>query len=74
VGRRLFLKGNVDPVGTVLLGTPEAVLGDAARRVAIGAPGGGYVLSTACSVPPAAPPSNVMQLHAAALAAASGGL
>jgi len=50
------------------------VLGDAARRVAIGAPGGGYVLSTACSVPPAAPPSNVMQLHAAALAAASGGL
>ncbi len=25
VGGRLFLKGNVDPVGTVLLGTPDAV-------------------------------------------------
>jgi hypothetical protein len=65
VGRRLFLKGNIDPVGTVLLGTPEAVREDAARRLAIGSPGGGYVLSTACSVPPAAPPENVMQLRAA---------
>jgi len=69
VGERLFLKGNVDPVATVLLGTPEAVLEDAARRVAIGGPGGGYILSTACSVPPGAPPGNVRQLVAAALAA-----
>jgi Uroporphyrinogen decarboxylase (URO-D) len=65
VGGRLFLKGNVDPVGTVLLGTPEAVLGDARRRVAIAAPGGGYILSTACSVPPGAPPENVRALRAA---------
>jgi uroporphyrinogen decarboxylase len=69
VGGRLFLKGNVDPVGTVLLGTPEAVRADAARRLEIGAAGGGYVLSTACSVPPGAPPENVMQLRAAAEAA-----
>ena len=66
VGGRLFLKGNVDPVGTVLLGTPDAVRNDAVRRLAVGAPGGGYVLSTACSVPPGAPPENVMQLRAAA--------
>ena len=66
VGERLFLKGNVDPVGTVLLGSPETVRADAARRIAIGAPGGGYVLSTACSVPPGAPPDNVQQLRAAA--------
>jgi hypothetical protein len=66
VGGRLFLKGNVDPVGTVLLGTPEAVLADARRRIAIAAPGGGYVLSTACSVPPGAPPENVRALRAAA--------
>jgi len=66
VGARLFLKGNVDPVGTVLLGSPEGVRRDAARRIAIGAPGGGYVLSTACSVPPGAPPDNVLQLRAAA--------
>jgi hypothetical protein len=66
VGGSLFLKGNVDPVGTVLLGTPEGVRADAARRIAIAAPGGGYVLSTACSVPPGAPPDNVQQLRLAA--------
>ncbi len=65
VGGRLFLKGNVDPVGTVLQGTREAVLADARRRVEIAAPGGGYVLSTACSVPPGAPPENVRALRAA---------
>ena len=70
VGGRLFLKGNVDPVATVLLGTPDVVRADALRRVAIGGRGGGYVLSTACSVPPAAPPANVMALRAAADAAA----
>jgi uroporphyrinogen decarboxylase len=71
VGDRLFLKGNVDPVGTVLLGTPEAVRTDALCRIAIGATGGGYILSTACSVPPAAPPANVLALRAAAERAAS---
>jgi len=69
VGGRLFLKGNVDPVGTVLLGTKDAVRADAARRISVGAPGGGYILSTACSVPPGAPPENVMQLRVAADAA-----
>jgi Uroporphyrinogen decarboxylase (URO-D) len=66
VGARLFLKGNVDPVGTVLLGTPDVVRADAARRIVVGGRGGGYVLSTACSVPPGAPPENVAQLRAAA--------
>ena len=59
----------MDPVGTVLLGTPDAVRADALRRIAIGGSGGGYVLSTACSVPPAAPPANVVELRAAADAA-----
>ena len=64
---RLFLKGNLDPVGVVLLGTPGRVRAEAVRlprdrRRA----GGGYILSTACSVPPAAPPANVLQLRAAA--------
>jgi hypothetical protein len=70
VGGRLFLKGNVDPVGTVLQGSAADVLADARRRIAIGRVGGGYVLSTACSVPPAAPPDNVRQLRAAVEAAA----
>jgi hypothetical protein len=63
---RLFIKGNVDPVGTLLRGTPEAVRADAEARLAIAGPGGGYILSSACSVPPGAPPENLLQLRAAA--------
>ncbi len=63
---RLFIKGNIDPVNTVLLGTPEAVRDAARERIRIAAPGGGYILSTACSVAPAAPPANVMVLREAA--------
>jgi uroporphyrinogen decarboxylase len=69
VGGRVFLKGNVDPVGVVLLGTPDAVREAGERCLEAAAAGGGYILSTACSVPPAAPPDNVRQLLAAALAA-----
>jgi uroporphyrinogen-III decarboxylase len=60
---RLFIKGNLDPVNTVLLGTPEEVRKAARERIEIAAPGGGYILSTACSVAPAAPPANVMVLR-----------
>jgi hypothetical protein len=62
---RLFIKGNIDPVHTVLLGKPDDVRAAARERLAIAAPGGGYVLSTACSVAPAAPPENVMVLREA---------
>jgi len=59
---RVFLKGNVDPVNTVLRGTPADVR--AAARACLHAAGaaGGYILSTACAVPPAAPPENVLAL------------
>lgn len=59
VGGRLFLKGNLDPVGVVLLGTPDTVRSEARRCLDAAAAGGGYILSTACSVPPGAPPANV---------------
>ncbi len=59
---RLFLKGNVDPVNTVLLGTPEDVVRAARECITIAGPGGGYILSTACAVPPAAPPENIVAL------------
>jgi hypothetical protein len=67
---RLFIKGNVDPVNTILRGTPDACYQDARQRIAIAAAGGGYVLSTACSVPPHAPPQNILQLARAASDAA----
>jgi hypothetical protein len=66
LGCRLFIKGNVDPVNTVLLSTPEPCYEDACARVEIAKPGGGYILSTACSVPPHAPPENILALARAA--------
>jgi hypothetical protein len=66
VGGRLFLKGNVDPVNTVLRGTPDACEAAARRCLEVAMPGGGYILSTACSVPPHAAPANVRALVKAA--------
>ena len=60
---RVFIKGNIDPVNTVLAGTPDDVRRAARERIAIAGPGGGYVLSTACSVPPGAPPANILALR-----------
>jgi hypothetical protein len=60
---RVFIKGNLDPVNTVLNGTPGDVRRAAQERIAIAGPGGGYILSTACSVPPHAPPVNVLALR-----------
>jgi hypothetical protein len=59
---KTFIKGNVDPVNTVLLGKPEDVRAAARERIETAGPGGGYILSTACSVAPRAPPANVMVL------------
>jgi hypothetical protein len=60
---RVFIKGNLDPVNTVLTGTPDEVRRAARERIATAGPGGGYVLSTACSVPPGAPPANILVLR-----------
>lgn len=71
LGPRVFIKGNMDPVNTILRGTPDQCYRDARERIAIAAPGGGYILSTACSVPPHAPPENILQLCRAAEDAAT---
>ncbi|MBI2408583.1 MAG: hypothetical protein HYV19_09820 [Gemmatimonadetes bacterium] len=63
---RMFIKGNLDPVNTVLFGSVDDVRAAARGRLEIAAPGGGYILSTACSVSPAAPPANIMVLREAA--------
>jgi uroporphyrinogen-III decarboxylase len=62
---RLFLKGNLDPVA-LMNGSPGDAFAAARGRVLIGAPGGGYILSTACSVAPGTPPENVEKLREAA--------
>lgn len=66
IGERLFIKGNIDPVNTLLRGTTEQVRADAERRLLVAMACGGYILSSACSVSPAAPPENILQLRAAA--------
>ncbi|MBM3791249.1 MAG: hypothetical protein FJW35_13000 [Acidobacteria bacterium] len=66
IGEKLFIKGNLDPVNIVLKGTPELVYESAVRCLEAGAPGGGYILSSACSVPPHAPPANILKLSEAA--------
>lgn len=65
VGKRLFLKGNMDPVNVILHGTPEQVHETALRCIAIGSPGGGYILSSACSISPHTPPENISMLSTA---------
>lgn len=63
VGDRLFLKGNIDSVNVLLRGTPEEVRRSALSRIRAAAAGGGYILSSACSVAPRVPPENLQVLY-----------
>ncbi len=56
---KTFIKGNIDPVHTLLSGDQEAVKKDVLWRIEVGKPGGGYILSSACSVAPHTPPENI---------------
>ncbi len=59
---KTFIKGNIDPVNTLLYGNESAVKEDVKRRIEIGKTGGGYILSSACSVSPHTPPENIEML------------
>jgi hypothetical protein len=67
-GDRIFIKGNVDSVHTLLEKSPKAIRVDANHRLAVGSQGRGFILSTACSVAPHVPPENVSELVEAARA------
>ncbi len=62
VGDRVFFKGNIDPVNTLLKKSREEVRQDALYRLKVGSPGSGYILSSACSVSPRVPPENLTVL------------
>jgi len=62
VGDRVFLKGNIDPVNVLLFGNVEAVEKDARHRIDVGKPGGGFILSTACSIAPHTKRENIQVL------------
>ena len=67
VGHRVFFKGNIDPVNTLLAKSREEVRRDALWRLSVGSPGGGYILSSACSVSPRVPPENLTVLVEASI-------
>jgi len=52
IGDRVCLKGNVDQVNVILRGTPAEIREAVREAVAVGAPGGGFILSTADSIRP----------------------
>ena len=51
-----FIKGNLDPVHTLLYGDRQSVRKAVEHCLEVAKPGGGYILSTACSVAPAVKP------------------
>ncbi len=63
IGHRAFIKGNIDPVHTLLKGTPDQVRADVIRRLEIGMRAPGFILSTACAIAPDTPAENVMLLR-----------
>ncbi|MBN1290954.1 MAG: hypothetical protein JXB48_03865 [Candidatus Latescibacteria bacterium] len=62
LGTRVFIKGNIDSVNTLLHKDLEAAKEDMKQRVAWGKPGGAYILSTACSVAPYVKPDRLEAL------------
>lgn len=56
---KVFIKGNIDPVNTLLNGTKDIIRKDVLWRIEVGKPNGGYILSSACSVAPYTPPENI---------------
>jgi hypothetical protein len=55
-GERLFFKGNMNSVAILNYKSEQEVIAEATNRIEIGKPGGGYILSTACSVAPRVEP------------------
>jgi hypothetical protein len=55
-GERFFFKGNMNSVALLQYGSREEVIAEASRPLAAGMAGGGFILSTACSVAPRVEP------------------
>jgi hypothetical protein len=62
VGDKIFLKGNIDSVNILLRGEDAQVDQVIRDTIQTGMRGGGYILSTACSVAPKVPPGRVRRL------------
>ncbi|HED05629.1 MAG TPA: hypothetical protein ENI61_02960 [Ignavibacteria bacterium] len=56
---KVFIKGNIDPVNTLLNSNEQNITKDVEWRLNIGKPNGGFILSSACSIAPYTPPKNI---------------
>ncbi|MEN8186920.1 MAG: uroporphyrinogen decarboxylase family protein [Bacteroidota bacterium] len=56
---KIFIKGNIDAVNTLLLGNEETVQSAVKNRLHVAKDGGGYICSTACSIAPSTKPSMI---------------
>ncbi|HJX23753.1 MAG TPA: uroporphyrinogen decarboxylase family protein [Candidatus Bathyarchaeia archaeon] len=59
---QICLMGNVDPVSTLLLGTPRDVKREAARCIEGASNDCGFILSAGCEIPMKTPPENLAAL------------
>lgn len=59
---KVFIKGNIDPINTLLNGNTAQLSEDVLWRIKTGKPEGGFILSSACSVAPSTPPENISLL------------
>ncbi len=62
VGQDIFLKGNLDSVSVLLQGSEETFVSTIRDTILAGKTGGGYILSSACSVAPMVLPERVERL------------
>lgn len=62
LGKKAFIKGNIDSVNTLLNGSLDKIHQDVKEIIEIGKEGGGFILSTACSIAPCVPAENVKAL------------
>jgi len=72
VGERLFIKGNVDSVNTLLFKRPDAIRRDVEAVCRAGMEACGFVLSTACSIAPGVPEEHVRIIAEVAATASYG--
>lgn len=59
---RIFIKGNIDPVNTLLRGDRDEVEREVQTVLTAAREMDGFILSSACSVAPPAPPDNLKQM------------
>lgn len=59
IGDKIFIKGNMNAVELLAYQTHDQVIAQASERIRAGMPGGGYILSTACSVSPRMEPEKL---------------